>query len=265
MTMTRNLLKHRWLPYALLLVPLIVGLALFFQWRARQIGDTISPIRGPIVEAVYGLGTVTATKTFDLKFGVITNIEELYVTEGQKVEKGDKLLRILEGGVQRAPFAGTITALPFKVQETIFPQTTVLSLVDLSDLYVLVSLEQHSVLRVKPGQEARLSFENIRGDKVLGKVESVYPSNGQFYVRVNADHFPAGVLPGMTVDVAIEVSRRSDALLVPVAAVRSGKVIVLDGVRRKKVDIKIGSIDGEWAEVVSGPLTTDDKLVLRRK
>lgn len=121
MNLAKRFLKHRWQTLFLILILLVATGTVFARYRAKVNVQTIRPMRGPIVEAVYGLGTVAATRTYDLKLGVTNRVERLFVTEGQKVEKGAKLLAMLDGGVQRAPFAATVTALPFKVGETIFP------------------------------------------------------------------------------------------------------------------------------------------------
>ena len=35
--------------------------------------------------------------------------------------------------------------------------------------------------------------------------------------------------------------------------------------RIKKIDVKIGAIDGKWAEVLDGDIATTDDVVVRRK
>ncbi|MBI3542491.1 MAG: efflux RND transporter periplasmic adaptor subunit [Deltaproteobacteria bacterium] len=236
--------------------------AIFIFFHARFGVATVAPKRGAIVEAVYGLGTVTATRTYNLKIGITSHVEDVFVVEGDRVGKGARLARLSDAGVQLAPFAGTVTAVAYKPGETVFPQTTVVSLVDLSSLYVLVSLEEQAALHVRAGQVARLSFETIRGERLAGRVRSIYPQEGQFLVRIDLDTFPAGVLPGMTADVAIEVAQRADVLLIPVAAVSGGKVIVTNRGSRRKIDVKLGTVDGEWAEVVGGELSVEDEVVV---
>lgn len=155
------------------------------------------------VEAVYGLGTVTAENAFHLKSGITTQIKKIFVKEGDLVRSGDPLVSLDDSGIQSAPFDGTITALPYKIKENVFPQTIIVSLIDLKHLYILVALEQQAALFVKRGQIARLSFDNLRDHLLTGVVRAIYPSDGQFLVRIDVAQFPSGILPGMTADVAI--------------------------------------------------------------
>ena len=163
-----------------------------------------------------------------------------------------------------APLSGTVTSLPFKVSETVFSQKNVLQITDLKNRYILVSLEQQGALRIKPGQIAKLSFESLRKIALTGVVKRIYPNDGQFYVRIDIESLPKEILPGMTADVAIEVSRRNDALLVPASAVAGGKLTIVRNGKRKKVDVVIGSVDGEMAEIISGDVQLSDQVLVKK-
>src|SRR3989344_1552320 len=130
--------------------------------------ETVQVQRGNIVEAVYGLGTVTANQSYQVKLGVTGTITAVYVTEGDTVEKGKPLVNIDSGATFKAPFSGTVTSAPFKLGETVYSQTPIVTLINLKDCYVLASLEQESALRVRAGQSARISFETLRGQIFQG-------------------------------------------------------------------------------------------------
>ena len=185
--------------------------------------------------------------------------------EGDLVAPGALLMRFDDSGIFRAPFAGTITSIPFKQREILFPGTLALTLVNLDDLLLEVSLEQQSALRIKRDQKAFISFESIRGDKLEGKVESVFPRDAQFIVRIQLGKFPGGILPGMTADIAIETGRKEKVLSVPLRAISSGKVSILRSGKKLKETIQVGVVDGEWAEVTSGNIRVDDEILVRAK
>lgn len=248
----------------LLLVIAAVALALF----ARR-GDSVElsePIRrGPVIESVYGIGTVTATRSFQLKTAVPSTVRTIYVQEGDRVQRGQRLVDLDGVGSFRAPFAGTITSLPLKVGETVFAQSVVLELVDLLDRYLVVSLEQRGAVRVRRGQTAQISFEAMRGEVFTGVVESVYSRQNDFLVRIDVSKLPPQVLPGMTADVAIGIAERADVLLVPVAAIDAGKIRVKRGAKTEEVAVTTGVIDGAMAEIVSGDVREGDRVVIRPK
>lgn len=221
--------------------------------------------RGHIVEAVYGLGTVTSENTYQLKLGVSGKIGSLYVKEGQKVKKGDRLLSLAGEMTFYAPFSGTVTSLPYHLGEFIFPQIPILTLTDLIHNYVLVSLEQESALKVKPKQNAIMNFEGQRQQKIEGTVTAVYPKEAQFYVRIDTQNFPQNILPGMTVDVAIKISEKDNALLIPASGVQSNqKVLVLRHHKKINIPVKTGFIENGYTEITAGDIQPGEHILLRK-
>ena len=248
------------------LVLLAVAGGFYFWSRHKSANGTKAGLkRGPIVEAIYGLGTVTSNREFNFKVGVTSQIRQIFVREGQEIGAGAPLLRLEDSGVQKAPFSGTVISLPFKEGETVYPQAPILTLVDLHDRYIRVSLEQQGAIRVRPGQTARLTFESLRGQKFEGKIESIFPRSDQFVAHITVRDLPKEILPGMTADVAIEVGRKPDALLLPVTALSSGRVIVERGNHPQKIEVKIGIVDGEWAEVLEGDVREGDLVFVRKE
>jgi multidrug efflux pump subunit AcrA (membrane-fusion protein) len=240
---------------------------LIWNFRERSKGVLSQPIqRGTVFESVYGIGTVLANRSYQIKLGVVSTIDALFVKEGDTVKKGDRLLEI-EKVVYRAPFNGTITYLPYKVGENIFAQVPVLTLVNLMDRYLVVSLEQQGALHVRPGQKARMSFDTIRQQAYEGVVQSIYPTENGFLARMDVSTLPSAILPGMTADVAIEIQRHDHALVIPVASLMGGNSV---WVKRghgipKKVDVQVGIIDQAQAEVVAGDLRPGDRVLIKNR
>jgi multidrug efflux pump subunit AcrA (membrane-fusion protein) len=231
----------------------------------RSAGTLTPPVRrGPIVQSVYGIGTVTANRSYQLKPGVTGTLYNLWVKEGDTVARGSRLAQI-DAVVYRAPFGGTIVNLPFKVGENVFANFPVLTLVDLLDRYLVVTLEQQGALRVKAGQKATMSFDSIRETRYNGVVQSVYSYGNAFLARIDCSALPASVLPGMTSDVAIEIQEEPDALIVPVAALDRGNLWVKRGhAIPRRIPVKTGIVDKDLAQIVAGDLQPGDQLVLRR-
>jgi len=231
----------------------------------RSNGVWTAPLqRGPIVLSVYGIGTVMANRSYQIKLGVMKTINRLYVKEGDSVKKGQKLVLIDEENYF-APFDGTVTLVPFKQGENVLNQMPVLSLVDLNDRYLLVSLEQQGALRVLPGQKVRISFDSIRDKNYTGTVDSIYSNEGSFLARIAVQDLPARILPGMTGDVAIAIEEHPNALLVPVAAVENGDTVWVRRGLAKAVKIKAGVIDRDMLEVLEGDLHEGERVLIRKQ
>lgn len=231
----------------------------------RSAGQLSEPIsRTSIVQAVYGIGTVTANQSYQLKPGVTSTITTLFVNEGDTVKKGARLAQ-LDQIVYRAPFDGTIVNLPFKVGENVFANIPAVTVVNLEDRYVVVTLEQQGALRIKAGQKARLSFDTIREETYEGKVRSVYSYQNSFLARIDCPGMPARILPGMTADVAIEIRQHDNTLVVPVASYDRGILWVKRGnAIPQKIEVKTGIIDKDKLEIVAGDLEPGDRVLVRK-
>ena len=252
---------------SILTIAFIGGIAFYrFRPAKTQQGILTDPIqKGSVAESVYGIGTVAAAQTFQLKSGITSTVRKLYIKEGDSVKKGAPLVD-LDGVLFQARFPGTITFLPTKEGETVFAQSIVLSLVDLSDRYILVSLEQQGAIRVLQGQKARISFESMRDKHFTGTVQSIYTNDNNFLVRIGVPGLPPQLLPGMTGDVAIIISERADVLLVPVAAVEQGKVLLSkESGDIQEIPVTPGLVDGAMIEITKGDLKAGDRLLIRKK
>lgn len=238
----------------------LILLCVFILFGCKK--ESVHPERGSIVEAVYGLGTVESNNVFEAKVGVMSSVSEFFVKEGQDVIGRDKLYRDDSGTIFRAPFAGRVTQIPVFIQENLFPQTVILTIMDLNSLYLAVSMEQQGAMKIKKGIKAEVSFEFFRNKKLQGIVETIYPKKDQFIAKVQIAEWPPGVLPGMTADVAFEIDRKKDALLIPVKAIVNGNIILKRNGKKEKLPVKIGLMDLEKAEVLEPQLKLEDELIV---
>ncbi len=240
-----------------------IGLLLFSVLILSACEKNIAhPERGEIVEAVYGLGTVESEDIFHSRAAVITSINKFFVVEGQDVQKGEPLFRAEEGLVVRAPFAGRITQIFASVGENLFPQTQILTLMNLSSLFLSVSLEQQGAMRIKNGMNAEVSFEFLRKEKLHGAISTIYPRQDQFIAKVAIKDWPVGVLPGMTADVAFEINRKKNALLIPAVAIANGHITLIRSGKKTKIPVQVGLVDLDRAEILSPELSESDEILL---
>ncbi len=240
----------------------IVGAFLYIQ-KFRSSREYVSPRVGDVVETIYGLGTVTADQEYHLRVAVTSEVRKLFVQEGHTVAKNTPLIR-LDDNTFKSPLDGVVTRIAFKEGELVAPQVPVLTVTNLARLYLEVSLEQQSTLRVKRGQPVYISFESMRNEKLTGEVATIYPRENQFIVRVEIKDWPAmNILPGMTADVAILVGEKKQVLLIPVKSIIAGQATRRRDGRNEKIRVKLGSMDGEWAEVLSNDLLPSDQILVR--
>jgi macrolide-specific efflux system membrane fusion protein len=224
--------------------------------------DTLHPVKGSIVQAVYGLGVIRSENTYNARAAIVNSVDRFHVQEGEELKKGDNLFTSDQGITYKAPFDGRVTSIPVGIKENLFPQSLILSLVDLKHLYLEVSLEQQAAMLLRQGIKAEVSFEFFRSKKFFGKISSIYPKNDQFVAKVILPKWPQGVLPGMTADVAFEVDKKEQTTLVPTKAIANGHIVIKRGKRSKKIKLQIGLEDEEKSEVLSPELLETDEIIL---
>ncbi|PWU21003.1 MAG: secretion protein HlyD [Bdellovibrio sp.] len=241
---------------------LAILLAGSFYFRQNRNYDVVKPKRGDIVEAIYALGKVMSNQRYELKVGILLKIRNIYVHEGEFVKKGTRLIDFDPGTAFLAPFDGTVTLVAAYVGETAVPQSTVLRMEDLKDRYIELSIEQEGALRVRPGQAAKVSFESMRGQNLLGKVTALFPKENEFIARVEVMDLDQSVLPGMTADVTVEAGKIINVLMVPIRAISQGQILVERKGTREKIKVDVGRDDGLWAEIKGGDLNVDDNVLM---
>ncbi|MCJ7544620.1 MAG: efflux RND transporter periplasmic adaptor subunit [Phycisphaerae bacterium] len=141
--------------------------------------------------------------------------------------------------------------------------TTVLTLSDLSHLYVLASVDESDIGKVAAGQEAIVTADAFPGRIFDGKIvriatRGVTESNVvTFEVKIEVTGRDRPLLrPEMTANVEIVAAERSGVLTVPSeAVVRKGRqrfATVVKGAHNEERAVEIGISDGLTTEVVSG-------------
>jgi len=225
-------------------------------------GKKVKPKVTPVLEAIYALGIVTPYKEYNLRVGMSTKIEHLFVWEGDVVNAGNPLVQLDGGIILRAPFPGTIAKLNRKENEIVTAQESIMTIVGHGKMYVRLSLDQESIINVKKGQIAQISFENLRDAHIEGRVSRIYPSGGEFVVAIDVDSFPPGVLPYMTCDVAISIREKSYALLIPKDSVKDNKVVIIRNNKKKEVMVKTRMASNGLVEVLEGDIKPDDYILI---
>lgn len=255
--------RWTWVVFAMAIV---IGVGVFLRARSRAGKEQLEPVtKGAAIEAIYAIGKVEATRTFQAKAGVASGIDRLPVREGMLINKGDLIVAFSEGNTVRAPFDGIVTRVEYKVGESVFPGNLIAEVTDPSEYELRVVLDQRAAVKVRRGQKAKLSFDGLRNLELFAEVRTVYTSSSQFTVTLDTKGLPKEILPGMTADVSIEVAVKPEVLLVPAASLQSGKIERVRGSNRQLIEIKTGLVNADKVEVTEGDLVLGDQVVVKLK
>jgi membrane fusion protein, multidrug efflux system len=170
-----------------------------------------------------------------------------------------------------APISGVIAERKIKAGNFVQINTPIFRIVDNSKLEATLNVPEREVATLRAGLPVDLQVDALPGKVFRGTIDRVSPvvDSGSGTFRVICAFAGGGVLqPGMFGRIRIDYDQRTDALVVPrvallddegdpaVYAVRAGKAA--------RVPLKLGYIDGQWAEVRQG-LKEGDQVVTAGK
>lgn len=220
--------------------------------------DTAKILKKEIIEVAYAVGTLESKDIYQFRPGTSLNLQELYVTEGEFVKKGQPLLKM--ESIITAPFDGTVINIPANVGENVNSSEPVITIENLKHLQIKAILEQKSIFRVKTGQKVKISFEELPGKIFEGKVSKLYSLDPQFIIYVEPENLPESALPGMTVDLVIEVSDKRQGLVVPIGSYKDGKILVKRGFGKEEVPVERGIVGPDFIEIKSNKISEKDEV-----
>ncbi len=181
----------------------------------------------------------------------------------------DQAQRNLDNAKLTAPFDGMVSAVNFSAGDT--ASGTAVSMVDVSNLQVKVTIAEVDIAKIKVGETAEMTVDALTGKTYQAKVTSIGPvgtvTSGvvNYPVTVLVTNADPDLKPGMTANLAVEVDRRDNVLLVPTRAVRTqGNQRTVTVVRQgKSTVIPIGTgLSGDTMIEVTNGLQEGDQVVL---
>ncbi|MBI3885385.1 MAG: efflux RND transporter periplasmic adaptor subunit [Opitutae bacterium] len=260
-------------------------------------GEDGAPVAGPVkltpeAEKNLGLKTEEATlRTLEKTLAVLGTVEpdparvavlasrisgritRLAVKEGDSVAAGDFLLEVESRQIGdpppritfTAPIAGTVLERPVFTGDSVEPDTRLLTVADLSQVYVVGRVFEGQFAQVKRGQAVRVRAEAWPDEIFTGTVEGftpkLDPETRTLGVRVRVDN-PAGkLLPNMRTTLRIVTAEADSVITVPLAAVlgEAGNYFVFvqddkDPHTFLRTAVVVGQRDDRYVELVEGVL-----------
>jgi len=160
-----------------------------------------------------------------------------------------------------APQNGTVTSLNVKEGMFVKPATEIMSLADLSSVWLQAGVFESQADWVKESQPAEARLNYIPGEVFSGRVDYVYPvldpKTRTLQVRLRFDNPEERLKPNMYARVTIFGKSHPGALSIPREALIRGqdsdRVVVALGDGRYTVHEVLSGIEsGNWVEIIAG-------------
>jgi len=160
-----------------------------------------------------------------------------------------------------APRDGIITALSVREGMFLQPNTTIMSLADLSSVWLQAEVFESQAEWVAQGQAAEARMDYLPGVVFSGQVDYVYPvldaKTRTLRVRLKFDNAENKLKPNMYARVSIYGRLRPAALTIPrealIRAPNRDRVVISLGDGQFRVhEVLTGMESGDWVEILAG-------------
>jgi HlyD family secretion protein len=161
-----------------------------------------------------------------------------------------------------APQSGVVTALDLAEGEFAQAGRPVLTIADLEQLRIALSIDETDIPRVQVGQPVLLDLDAFPDQQVNGVVREIAPAattlQGVVNYQVIIDVTPGdlAIKPGMTANANVQVARKENVLLVPTRAIRAQGskrlVTILENGEPQEVTVTLGLSNDQFTEILDG-------------
>ncbi len=161
----------------------------------------------------------------------------------------------------RAPAAGTVLTRSVETGDVVQPGKLLCTLAQDGDARLTALVDEKNLAVLRAGQRAVVSADAYPADRFAAELVYLAPGvdvqRGTVETKFRVPQPPAFLRADMTVSIEIEVADRSDAIVVPLAAVRDAAgespwvLVVRDGVATRQ-PVRIGARTAADAEIATG-------------
>lgn len=160
-----------------------------------------------------------------------------------------------------APQTGVVDDLAIREGFFVKPGTTLMSVGALDNVWVEAEVFERQASWVKTATPVTMTLDYLPGPVWRGQIDYVYPildpKTRTVKVRMRFANDEGKLKPNMFAQVIIHTQSEADTLLIPrEALIRTGTmdrvVLALGDGRFKSIEVKVGRLDGQQAEILEG-------------
>jgi HlyD family secretion protein len=180
----------------------------------------------------------------------------------------DEARQALARAELKAPFAGVVADLNVQAGDTVSGRTVAATILDLSALQAVASVDEMDIMALRAGMSARITLETFPGEVFTATIDML-PLQGvaegetlNYEVTLDFDHRGLPLRPGMSALVEFELARAVGVLRLPSMALQktdAGYSAQLAGGRR--VAVQVGLSDDAYTQILAG-LNEGDQVIV---
>lgn len=214
----------------------------------------------------------------DVSLRISGSVVAVYVNVGDAVKAGDKLALVQSRVVGNpppsvvipAPMAGIVDVRNIIPGQSVEPNTTLFHISNVSRMRVVGKVYEEDLGKVRPGQPAHVKLLAYPKEMLEGTVTLVGPildaETRTVEVWIGLDNKQGLLKPNLFARADVVIGGHNAALTVPNSAVLEAEgetfVFVRTGSKYDRVDIKVGAVDDQYTQVLSGIVPGDEVVTV---
>ena len=225
--------------------------------------DTYTATIGSISNALSFSGSMALVNSKTYSASADTTVRTIYVSEGDTVTKGAKLMRLSSGETLTADFDGKVNQVYVSADDEVTSGTSLIQIADFTHMKVSMRVDEYDIADVSVGSACTVTATATEKtfDSTIASINYISSATGNVayytavaYVDVNED----GIYPGMQVTVSIPKEAAEDVVILKedalsFTAFNSAYVYMKDdNGEMTTVDVEVGVSNGKYVEIKSG-------------
>lgn len=225
--------------------------------------DTYTATIGSISNALSFSGSMALVNSKTYSASADTTVRTIYVSEGDTVTKGAKLMRLANGETLTTDFDGKVNQVYVSADDEVTSGTSLIQIADFTHMKVSMRVDEYDIADVSVGSACTVTATATEKtfDSTIASINYISSATGNVayytavaYVDVNED----GIYPGMQVTVSIPKEAAEDVVILKedalsFTAFNSAYVYMKDdNGEMTTVDVEVGVSNGKYVEIKSG-------------
>ena len=251
---------------AVLIIALLAG-AVWYLFRSLKSEYTVNyqpytATVGTISNSLSFNGTMQAVHNTTYTAESSGTVRAIYVSAGDTVHKGDKLIRLSTGQVEEAEFDGTVNVMNLEVGDSVDAGDTLCQVVDFNHMKTSIRVDEYDINSVHIGDEIRVTTVATEKEfsSSIAAINYVSSSSGSvaYYTATCYIDVDKEVYPGMQVTVTLPQEEADGVVILKADAIsfdeeNSAFVYTMDEKgNMEKTYITTGVSNGSYTEIKSG-------------
>ena len=243
-----------------------IGYVVYNKLRAdyKVTYDPYTATTGSISNSLSFTGSMQLINSATYTASAETKVREIYVSVGDKVKQGAKLLRLSDGISIEAEFDGTVSAINVAKGDEVKAEDSLITVADFDKMKVSVRVGESNISSVSVGQDCKVTVSSA-GASFDAKIDEI---NYAEYTGNNVAYYTATVYvdtsatdniwPGMQATVTVTLDEATDVTMLKndaLSTARDNTAFVYKenaNGEMEQVEVTVGVSNGNYVEIKSG-------------